>query len=86
MLSDGGLSASDLRDWCADGRVGGGPSCADAAGDLEAGGAVLSLLGGGGEVVVSVAVVLAPGGGLAVYAPATEVKGLLDLLEAPESA
>ena len=86
VLSDGGLSASDLRDWCADGRVGGGPSCADAAGDLEAGGAVLSLLGGGGEVVVSVAVVLAPGGGLTVYAPATEVKGLLDLLEAPEGA
>ena len=47
---------------------------------------MLSLLGGGGEVVVSVAVVLAPGGGLTVYAPATEVKGLLDLLEAPEGA
>ena len=60
-------------------------SCADAAGDLEAGGAVLSLLGGGGEVV-GPAVVLAPGGGLAVYVAGDRGEGASRPLEAPEGA
>jgi hypothetical protein len=78
----------------------GAPSDADRAsaesvGAIEPGGAVLSLLGGGaaagkgasargGRLVASVAVVMMPGGALAVWCPKEEVTGLLELLHCSE--
>lgn len=101
VLRDRNLPIGDLISLGAAGSLGGLASCRDADGELEAGGAVLSLRSPVGAQVAavgdaapsreamesagaeaSVVVVLSPGG-LAVWAPKEEVRGLLELLEAP---
>ena len=90
-LGEGKLPNAELRELSSAGVLRGLESCADDAGVLQSGGAVLCLAAAAGSegarrlhcgdaVGGSVACVLSPAG-LTVWAPKEEVKGILELLE-----